>query len=62
MVVICPAVIFAGVIVVGLTDVLRSESEVVEQFDVETGVPADLLEPGETVLREIAPIWFYREM
>jgi hypothetical protein len=62
MVVICPAVIFAGVIVIGLTDILRRERQVVEQLDVETGIPADLLKPSEAVPGEVAPVWFYGKM
>ena len=62
MVIVGSAVIFAGVVVVGLTDVLRGEGEIVKKFDVETGVPADLLKPGEAVPGEVAPVWFYRKM
>ena len=62
MVIVGSSVIFAGVVVVGLTDILRRERQVVEQLDVETGIPADLLEPGETALGKVAPVGFYRKM
>lgn len=62
MVIVGSSVIFAGVIVIGLTDILRRERQVVEQLDVETGIPADLLKPGEAVPGEVAPVWFYRKM
>ena len=62
VIVVCAAGIFAGVVVVGLADVLRGEGEIVEKFDVETGVQAGLLEPGEAVFREVAPVRLVCEM
>ena len=62
MVIVGSAVILALMVVVGLTDILRRERQVVEQLDVETSIPADLLKPGEAVPGEVAPVWFYRKM
>ena len=62
VIVICSAVIFAGVVVVGLADVLRGEGEIVEKLDIEAGVQAGLLEPGKAVLGEVAPVWFVCDM
>ena len=62
MIVVGASVIFAGVVVVGLANVLRGEGEIVEKLDIEAGVQAGLLKPGETVLGEVAPVWFVCEM
>ena len=50
VIIVCSSVIFALVIMIGLADIFGNQSQVIKKLDVEAGVPAGLLEPGETVL------------
>ena len=62
VIVIRSSVILALMIVVCLADILRDQSQIIKQLDIESGIPSRLLEPCETVLWEVAPVWFKGEM
>ena len=65
MVIICPPRISSFPVMVGLTDILRREGQMVGDLDVESSIPTRLLKPRKSILHrtsEITPVRLEGEM